>query len=107
MTSHRRATLQKLAQKSLGSVRAELHLYCPRAEEGCGPPCGSLTQIIVLYTPGFSKLIHIELKVSISTKRVVPPLTIVVSTQATEMAFQMGCCHHLYQTVAVPCDLQT
>lgn len=89
------------------SVRAELYFDCAGTEEGCGPAVGSLTHLVVLHTPGLSKFIHVKLKLAVSSKRVVPPVTVVVSAQPAEALLQMGGRDHLHQTVPIPRDLQS
>lgn len=104
-----RVALLKLPGLELlaGSVSAELHLDCSGTEKGCGPAVLYFAQLVVLHTPRFSKFIHVKLKLSVSSKRVVSPLTVVVSTKTTQLPLQMRRCDHLHQTVPIPRDLQS
>lgn len=84
------------------SVSSEFHPDCPMTELGYGFSLRAAAELIGLHTPGFSKVIHIKLKIPIPPNQVISLVPVVIATQTTEFAFQMRCSHDFHKTVSIP-----
>lgn len=83
-------------------VSPEFHPDSPMAELRHRLPLRATAELIRLHTPGFSKVVHVKLKIPIPPNQVISLVPIVVTTQATEFALQMWRSHDFHKTVSVP-----
>lgn len=83
-------------------MSSEFHPDCPVTELGHGFFLWAAAELIGLHTPGFSKVIHIKLKISVTSNQVISLVPIVIAAQTTEFAFQMWRGHDLHKTVSIP-----
>lgn len=87
-------------------MSSEFHPDRPMTELGHIFFLWAAAELIGLHTPGFSKVVHIKLKISITPNQVISLVPIVIATQTTEFAFQMWRSHDLHETVSIPWDFQ-
>lgn len=85
----------------------QLHLHRPLAQLRRRLSPGPVAELIGLYPPGLCKVVHIELEVSIPADQVITLMSIIVATETTEFALEMGGGHDLHKTVSIPGYFQT
>lgn len=89
------------------SMGSELHLHCALAQLRHWFSLWPVAEFIGLHPPGLSKVIHVELEVSVSTNQVITFMPVVVATETAKLALEMGGSHDLHKTVSIPGYLQT
>lgn len=91
------------------SVSTEFDFDAAGAQEGSRSARRVLlrAKLVPLDSPRLGKLVHVKLEMAVASHGVISFVAVVVSAKTAEASTQMGGCHNLYETVAVPGDLKT